>query len=585
MFNPNKKNQQSRKEKSQVDPELALRFAKKIESETSLGFLDKLFKELPELEFYLVGGMVRDTIIKHPTSKDYDFIARGVNWDELVHALQKFGRVDMAGRNYGVIKFNPENSTLREAIDIALPRVEFAEGTGGYHDIDAQADPNLTIAEDLSRRDLTINAMSWDVRQHEILDPFNGQADLKAGMIRCVGNPKARFQEDYSRMLRAMRFACRFDFKIEDQTWAALTKLMTKIDDVRNVKIMDVLQRKIALTKDQKKKDYLRAQLANQLAANPDETMAEYVVPRETVAKELFKTLKENPARALKLWDESGALKAFLPETLKMKNCEQPPEFHSEGDVWTHTKMMLEKINSKEFRELFKGVHVSGEFVLGVIGHDAGKPLTKKTPAEHGVNRIRFDGHDQASAKIMEDIANRLSLSKEQKEMLKFMASEHMVSMAAPNIYNLRANTFAKRFIDSPYSQELLMLFYLDSACSVRADGGDTLKNFRHTLNRIQEIKQIREKQPSKIIDGRKIMDVLQIKGGPLIGCVTLVFSELADSGRINSEAEAITLLERHKDLFKSYLDKITGSDREQIAQVIIDQIVKFLKTKKNLSQ
>jgi len=151
-----------------------------------------------------------------------------------------------------------------------------------------------------------------------------------------------------------------------------------------------------------------------------------------------------------------------------------------------------------------------------------------------------------------------------------------MIAMAVPNIYQLRAHSFAKRFIDSPYSQELLMLFYLDSVCTIRADGGDTLQNFRDTLKRMEEIKQVREKQPAKIIDGKKIMDVLQIKGGPLIGCVTLVFSELADSGKINSEAEAIALLEKYKGLFKSYLDKITTPEREKIAQAIIDQIIKF---------
>lgn len=554
----------------------ATRFNAKIEKEPNLEFLEALFRELPKMEFYLVGGMVRDTIIKHPTSKDFDFIARGASWDELVHTLQRFGHVDCVGRNFGVIKFMPKDSTLREAIDIALPRVEFAEGTGGYRDVEAQADPNLTVADDLSRRDLTINAMAWDVRKHELLDPFNGQADLKAGLIRCVGKPEARFQEDYSRMLRAMRFACRFDFQIEDNTWQALTTLMTKINDVRNVKIIDVLKRKLSLCNNPKEKEKLQTQLAAQAAADPNETMAEYIVPRETAAKELLKTLKENPARALELWDRSGALEAFLPEALKMKACEQPAEFHSEGDVWKHTLMMLEKINSKEFREHFKGVHISGEFVLGVILHDAGKPLTKKTPEADGANRIRFDGHAEAGVGISGDVANRLKLSDDQKALMKFMIAEHMVPMSGRDMFQMSDHKFARRFIDSPYSTELLMLFYLDSVCSVRADGADTLQNFRDTLKRIEEIKQRRANQPEKIIDGKKIMDVLKIKSGTLVGVVISVFSELADAGKVNSEEEALNLLNKHRELFVSVKDKVTKDNREEMAQEIVNKIVKF---------
>jgi len=293
MFNPNKTNPWPPEDKTEPDAELTARFNKKLEGEPNLRFLESLFKELPKMELYLVGGMVRDTIIKHPTSKDYDFIARGANWDELVHALQKFGHVDCVGRNFGVIKFMPHDSTLREAIDIALPRVEFAEGTGGSRDVEAQSDPSLTVAEDLSRRDLTINAMAWDMRKHELLDPFNGQADLKAGLIRCVGKPEARFQEDYSRILRAMRFACRFDFQIEEQTWSALTKIMTKINNIRDVKVVDVIRRKIALCKKPAEKEKLQSHLAEQTMSDPNQTMAEYIVPRETVAKELLKTLKE----------------------------------------------------------------------------------------------------------------------------------------------------------------------------------------------------------------------------------------------------------------------------------------------------
>ncbi|OGF38139.1 hypothetical protein A2482_01390 [Candidatus Falkowbacteria bacterium RIFOXYC2_FULL_48_21] len=418
--------------------------------------------------------------------------------------------------------------------------------------------------------------MAWDMRKHELLDPFNGQADLNTGFIRCVGKPEARFQEDYSRILRAMRFACRFDFQIEEQTWSALTKIMTKINNIRDVKVVDVIRRKIALCKKPAEKEKLQAHLAEQTMSDPNQTMAEYIVPRETAAKELLKTLKENPARALELWDESGALKAFLPETLKMKGCEQPAQFHSEGDVWKHTMMMLQKINSKEFREYFKGAHITGEFVLGVLLHDAGKPPTKKTPEADGTNRIRFDGHDQVSATIAGEVANRLSLSKEQKELLKFMTSEHMVPMSAKDMFQMSANKFARRFIDSPYSTELLMLFYLDSVCSVRADGADTLQNFRDTLKRIEEINQNRAKwskeKRKKITNGDTVIKTLQIKSGCFVGCVLELLAELADSGRLASEEEAIRFLEMNKGAIVDFEKNAKPENRGEIAEKMIKQ-------------
>ena len=133
---------------SEPKEETTLLFQERIKKEPGLKFLEKLKQELPQAEVYLVGGMVRDTFLKRP-SKDYDFIVRKVQPEILADILRKHGEVNLVGRNFGVFKFQPRQHKLKEAIDIALPRTEKAQGTGGYHDFEVQTDPNLTIEEDL----------------------------------------------------------------------------------------------------------------------------------------------------------------------------------------------------------------------------------------------------------------------------------------------------------------------------------------------------------------------------------------------------------------------------------------------------
>ena len=573
MFNPHKP-QTDPPEEKKTDPELIKRFETKLKNESNLEFTSRLFQELPELEFYLVGGMVRDTILKHPTSKDYDFIARGVEMKKLVAVLQKMGRVDFVGRNFGVIKFTPTGSTLREPIDIALPRTELPVGTGGYRDVEAKSDHTLPIEEDLSRRDLTINAIAWNMGANQLVDPFNGQEDLRNKKIRCVGRPEDRFQEDYSRMLRAIRFACRLDFEIEPQTKLAIMNLMPHINDQREIPIVESLERQMTLATNDLDQKKLQSKIEKQKQANPNAEKQEFVVPRETIAVELLKSLKENPARALELLDEFGALEKLLPEVLKLKGCEQPAEFHAEGDVWQHTKMMLEKIRSEEFRKYFKGSHITGEFALGVILHDIGKPETKQTPEDHGVDRVRFNSHDTGGAKIVGKIATRFNLSDFQTAKLKFMVENHMFAMTITNIFNVSTYKFARRFIDSPHSQDLLMLFYLDANSSIRPDGSSPMNNFLDTLKRINQIKQIRTELPEeKFADGQIMMQTLEIKGGPLIGALTYVMSDLIDSGKISGKEEAVKFLQKNKALILEYKDKVRGNNREEVADEILKRL------------
>ncbi|MBI4276227.1 CCA tRNA nucleotidyltransferase, partial [Candidatus Uhrbacteria bacterium] len=265
-------------------------------------FLAKLLTAFPNGEIYLVGGAVRDAALSRET-KDFDFIVRGVAIDALEGFLAAGGRVDLVGKNFGVFKFTPHGYS-GEAIDIALPRTEHVlAGTGGYKDFAIQSDPALQIERDLERRDFTMNAIAarvtWNVKREahlDIIDPHHGLEDIEKKIIRTVGNSENRFKEDSLRILRAIRFACQLGFIIESETWNAITALITRVNTTRD-----------------------------------DETR---IVPQETIGREIVKAFYANPVHALDLLDTAGAIAEIMPELLPMKGCPQPPNWHTEGDVW-----------------------------------------------------------------------------------------------------------------------------------------------------------------------------------------------------------------------------------------------------------
>jgi putative nucleotidyltransferase with HDIG domain len=568
MFDPNKAPDQE-----QV---LAEKFTQKLESEPNLEFLNELQEAFPELEIYLVGGMVRDTIIDHPSPKDYDFIARGVSPDELIEKLSELGDCNLKGRNFGVIKFRPTGCTFEgdeQFIDIAFPRKDESSETGGYKDFKAQVDPDLTIEDDLARRDYTINALAWDLKNKKLIDEFDGLTDLKSGKVSTVGNPEKRFKEDYSRMLRGLRFACKLDFQIDKKTWQTLVELMPHINDEREIKKTQSLERKLALATKDAEKEILQNQLQKQIDKDPEETMLERVVPFEIIRIELLKALKENPGVALELFDKSGVFEHLLPEVLEMKGCEQPPQFHSEGDVWRHTQLMLQKIHSPEFQQQFPDAEITGEFVLGVLLHDVGKPKTQEVDESTTPASIHFYGHAEEGTAIAQSIGERLTLSGQTTDRLAFMTKNHMFGMDNKGIDVISANKFARRFIDSPFSQDLLMLFYLDSLCSIKPDGSSPMKNFEDTVRRIEEINGIRTNQPEKIVDGGQVIKILETKTGPFIGCIILVLSELKDSGVINSSEQAEKFLTDFKPVLKTFESQVTSSNREEMVPTIIAEL------------
>lgn len=480
-----------------------------------LPFLRDLTDYFPEVEVYLVGGAVRDLLLRRET-KDYDFLVRRVAAPDLGDFLSRYGKVSWVGKSFGVYKFSPAGFPIEEPIDVALPRTERSfNQTGGYRDFEIQTDPNLPAEEDLRRRDFTVNAMAADLKERRLLDPFGGLNDLEAGRLRAVGEPSLRFSEDTSRLLRGLRFACQFPFHFEEQTWNSLKAAMG--------------------------------------SANAKREDGSHVVPRETIAKEFIKAMVADPVRAYDLWDESGAFAALIPELLEMKGCPQPEAFHTEGDVWTHTRLALSQLTSPAFQEEFQAA-CDAEVVLAVLFHDIGKPSTIQTPERDGADRIRFNNHDQVGSRLARTIASRLKLSvypKEsryyvEEESLGWLIEKHLI-LVHGEVDEMRAATIEKHFLNPQRpGEKLLQLIFCDGMATVPPSGVPQLLYYRSLKDRIGKIQALtaeRSKVPPPLLSGREVMEALHLSPGPAVGKYLGLLREEQLSGRLSSREEAMAFL------------------------------------------
>ncbi len=273
--------------------------------------------------------------------------------------------------------------------------------TDGRHPVEVtySKDPR----EDVQRRDFTINGLLLDPISNQVLDYVGGLSDLHREIIRTIGAPEKRFGEDKLRMLRAVRFAARFGYRIDEETFAAIRRLAPEI----------------------------------------------HQVSRERVRDELTKMLTEGRARrAFELLDESGLLHEVLPEVEKMKGVAQPPQFHPEGDVWVHTLLLLEQLPA------------GGPATLawGALLHDVGKPPTFRVAPD----RIRFDGHVEVGIAIAEDICRRLRMSGGDSTQIAALVANHM---RFADVFKMKPATI-KRFMRLPRFGEHLELNRIDCLAS-----------------------------------------------------------------------------------------------------------------------
>ncbi|MFA5022589.1 MAG: HDIG domain-containing metalloprotein [Patescibacteria group bacterium] len=476
-------------------------------------FIKQLAKKFPQADIFLVGGAVRDAILNRPT-KDFDFVVRGVAKNDLQNFLAALGKVSLVGKKFGVFKFRPKGWT-GEDIDIALPRTEHSIGlTGAYRDFKIQSNAKLKIEDDLSRRDFTVNAMAFQIvptsyklqATSYLIDPFNGLSDLKKGLIKAVGKPEIRFQEDYSRILRVIRLAGQLHFEIEAKTWKAL---------VRNIKKLN------------------------------QELGGKRTVPYEVIAKELFKAISQNPIFTLELLDQSGAIKTLMPDLLKMKGCPQPKNFHTEGDCWQHTILAIKNLESKNFQKEFKNQKPSAEVIWGLLFHDIGKPETLVK-----ADRLRFNNHDNVSAKKFRQIAEQLKLASAGLDIDKTQSiiAKHML-FVHNQVISMKETTVEKYFFNPNFpGLDLMMLIYADISATISPGGKPNWSDYLFMKKRIAKLaKKSKNKiQLAKsLVNGTDLIKEFKLKSSPQIGQLLALVREAQLQGKIKDKKQGLLLVKK----------------------------------------
>ena len=431
-------------------------------------------------ESYLAGGCVRDLLLGREPS-DYD-VATSATPDIV---LNLFPRTFAVGAHFGVVLVAEDDEAGYAVTEVATFRSDGAYSDGRHPDA---VHYTTSAEEDVRRRDFAINGLLLDplkvssfidglhvqtsaVREG-LIDHVNGLADLDAGIIRAIGQPGERFEEDHLRILRAVRFAARFSFQIDSATAAAMRRLAPK-------------------TK---------------------------AVSRERVRDELTKMLTEGHARrAFELLDKTGLLAEVLPEIARMKGVEQPPQFHPEGDVWTHTQLLLAQLQPACPLTL----------AWGALLHDVGKP-----PTFVRADRIRFNGHVAVGVAIAADVCRRFRFSNDETRQTLSLVENHMRFADAQH---MKASTL-KRFFRLDNFPLHLELHRMDCLA-----GSGNLDHWNYVRNRYASMPE-EAVRPTPLLTGRELI-AAGYKPGAAFKEMLRAAEDAQLDGVIATPAEALVLL------------------------------------------
>ncbi len=362
-------------------------------------------------EAYFVGGCVRDFVMG-VIPDDFDIVTSAL--PDQVTAL--FNRTVAIGAKFGVIAVIVEG----QPYEVATFRSDDV-----YIDGRRPSQVHFTCAkEDVFRRDFTVNGLLMDPVTGEITDYVDGLTDIREKIIRTIGDPDQRFQEDHLRMLRAIRFTANMNFNLDAFTQEAISKNVSQIKTISAERLQDELTKLIS---------------------------------------------RGGAQRGLELMAQTGMLREILPEVAAMQGVEQPPRFHPEGDVWQHTLMMMEML-SKE--KISRGNPV---LAWGTLLHDVGKPVSRSEDE----NGVHFYGHVQLGVKIADEIMHRLKFSRAQREAVLNLIGQHMNFM---NVQKMRPSRL-KRFLRMTDFNLHLQLHRLDCLASHgMLDNYDLCRNQLETL-------------------------------------------------------------------------------------------------------
>ena len=423
-----------------------------------------------------------------PDSKDIDLEVFGIPVEQLPGLLASFGRVEAVGQSFPVYKVIGENGI---AIDVAIPRRESKQGRG-HKGFEVRGDPFMSLEEAARRRDFTINAISWDPLTDEYVDPFDGRDDLQRHLLRAVD--AQTFADDSLRALRAVQFAARFEFTLEEQTAELCRRI--RLDDL----------------------------------------------PAERIWGELEKLLLQaaKPSIGFQLARDLGIIEQVFPEMMPLIGCEQEPEWHPEGDVWIHTLMVIDRaraLNGDLDRPRLLTV------MLGAVCHDLGKPAT--TAFIDG--RIRSLDHEQAGVEPTLSLLDRLNVH----TVDGFDARNQVVGLVAhhlkPGMLHKAGNVGDGAFRRLAQKVDLELLARLARADCLGRTGTFDCSAMDWFLARARAL-GVEHRPPSPLLLGRHLLE-LGLAPGPRVGEVLKQVYEKQLDGEITSLEEGVQEARRILDL------------------------------------
>ena len=413
-------------------------------------------------ESYLAGGCVRDMLLGK-TPQDYD-ITTNATPEEVVKIFPKTVPV---GAQFGVILVIIDG----QPFEVASFRYD-----GPY--LDGRRPTQVrygTLQEDIFRRDFTINGMVYDPIADELIDRVGGREDLERKLIRAIGKPRSRFEEDRLRMVRAIRFAASLGFAVESETLAAIRELAPTVKQIS----------------------------------------------WERIGEEITRILTEGGAKnGFLLLDATGLLKLLLPEIDVMKGVEQSPDYHPEGDVFTHTMLTLSHLDAP-----------TETLAYGCLLHDVGKPICARRDEE----RLTFYGHTEKGAQMAEDVLKRLKRSRATRERVAYLVRNHLRHLQASQ---MRLATL-KRFLGEDGIDELLELTRID-ALSANGD----LQHYRFCKEKLVELKK-EEMHPEPLLRGRDLI-AMGFSPGPVFQTILKQVEEAQLGGELSSREEAMDWVNKH---------------------------------------
>ena len=413
-------------------------------------------------EAYLAGGCVRDMLLRKQP-QDYD-IATAAHPEDIQRI---FPDTIPVGAQFGVILV---------LIDGTPYEVASFRHDGPY--LDGRHPSHVrygSVEEDVRRRDFTINGMIYDPIEDRTIDLIGGQKDLERRLIRAIGDAHARFEEDRLRMIRAVRFAASLKFEIEAATFTAIRHLAATITQIS----------------------------------------------WERLGEEITRILTEGSARrGFELLDESGLLQVLLPEVAAMKGTAQSPDYHPEGDVFTHTLLLLSHLEAP-----------SETLAYGCLLHDIAKPVCIRQET----SRITFYGHTERGAAMAQEILKRLKRGRAVWERVAYLVHNHLRQVQAPQ---MRLSTL-KRFLREDGIDELLELARIDALSS----DGD-LQYHRFCKERLAALKDD-EIRPAPLVRGADLIQ-LGFKPGPLFAQILRQVEDAQLGAELTSREQALEWVKKN---------------------------------------